>query len=58
MVSAALPFGDVDPAVLAVIAATLVVGAAVQGFVGLGLGLVAAPVTMLLAPALMPDLLL
>ena len=58
VVSAALPFGDIDPVVLTVIAATLVVGAAVQGLVGLGLGLVAAPVTMLLAPALMPDLLL
>lgn len=40
------------------LAATLVVGAAVQGLVGLGLGLVAAPVTMLLEPRLMPDLLL
>lgn len=39
-------------------AATLVVGAAVQGMVGLGLGLIAAPATMLLEPALMPDLLL
>ena len=53
-----MPFADVDPVVLAVLAATLVVGATVQGFVGLGLGLVAAPVTMLLEPALMPDLLL
>jgi uncharacterized membrane protein YfcA len=44
--------------VVAVLAATLVVGAAVQGLVGLGLGLVAAPVTMLLEPRLMPDLLL
>ena len=43
---------------VAVLAATLVVGAAVQGLVGLGLGLVAAPVTMLLEPSLMPDLLL
>ena len=43
---------------VAVLAATLVVGAAVQGLVGLGLGLVAAPVTMLLEPGLMPDLLL
>ena len=42
----------------AVLAATLVVGAAVQGLVGLGLGLVAAPVATLLAPGLMPDLLL
>jgi uncharacterized membrane protein YfcA len=44
--------------VVAVLAATLVVGAAVQGLVGLGLGLVAAPVTVLLEPSLMPDLLL
>jgi hypothetical protein len=44
--------------VVAVLAATLVVGATVQGLVGLGLGLVAAPVTMLLEPSLMPDLLL
>ncbi len=43
---------------VAVLAATLVVGATVQGLVGLGLGLVAAPVTMLLEPSLMPDLLL
>jgi uncharacterized protein len=50
--------GDVDPRVVAVLAATLVVGAAVQSLVGLGLGLVAAPVTMLLEPALMPDLML
>jgi uncharacterized membrane protein YfcA len=44
--------------VVAVLAATLVVGAAVQGLVGLGLALVAAPVTVLLEPKLMPDLLL
>ena len=50
--------GDIDPRVVAVLAATLVVGAAVQGLVGLGLGLVAAPVTMLLEPSLMPDLML
>ena len=43
---------------VAVLAATLVVGAAVQGLVGLGLGLVAAPVVTLLEPSLMPDLLL
>jgi hypothetical protein len=49
---------DLDPRVVAVLAATLVVGAAVQGMVGLGLGLVAAPVTMLLEPALMPELML
>jgi uncharacterized membrane protein YfcA len=58
VVSAAIPFADLDPVVVAVIAATLIVGAAVQGLVGLGLGLVAAPVTMLLEPDLMPDLLL
>jgi uncharacterized protein len=44
--------------VVALVAAALVVGAAAQGLVGLGLGLVAAPVTMLVAPGLMPDLLL
>jgi len=44
--------------VVAVLAATLVIGAAVQGLVGLGLGLVAAPVTMMLEPQLMPDLML
>lgn len=44
--------------VVVVLAATLTVGAAVQGLVGLGLGLVAAPVTALVAPSLMPDLML
>lgn len=44
--------------VAVVLAATLTVGATVQGLVGLGLGLVAAPVTTLLAPELMPELLL
>jgi uncharacterized membrane protein YfcA len=58
VVNAAIPFADVDPVVMAIVAATIVLGAAVQGLVGLGLGLVAAPVTMLLEPALMPDLLL
>jgi uncharacterized membrane protein YfcA len=46
------------PSVLAVLAVTVLVGAAVQGLVGLGIGLVAAPVTTLLAPELMPGLLL
>jgi len=46
------------PSVLAVLAVTVLVGAAVQGLVGLGVGLVAAPVTTLLAPELMPGLLL
>jgi uncharacterized membrane protein YfcA len=44
--------------VVAVIAVTLVLGALVQGLVGLGLGIVAAPVVTLLEPALMPDLML
>ncbi len=44
--------------VVVVLASTLVVGAAVQGLVGLGLGLVAAPVTALVEPTLMPSLLL
>jgi uncharacterized membrane protein YfcA len=44
--------------VVAVLAATLVVGATVQGLVGLGVGLVSAPVVILLAPELMPGLLL
>lgn len=43
---------------LAVIALALFVGAAVQGLVGLGLGLVGAPVAVLVAPELMPGLLL
>lgn len=44
--------------VVVVLATTLTVGAAVQGLVGLGLGLVTAPVIALVAPALMPDLML
>lgn len=42
----------------AVLVATLVVAAGIQGLVGLGLGLVSAPVVVLLAPQLMPQLLL
>jgi len=41
-----------------VLAATMVVGAAVQGLVGLGVGLVGAPVVTLLEPQLMPGMLL
>ncbi|MDQ3307524.1 MAG: sulfite exporter TauE/SafE family protein, partial [Actinomycetota bacterium] len=48
----------VDAEVAAILALAVVVGAAVQGLVGLGLGLVAAPVTALAAPQMMPDLLL
>jgi uncharacterized membrane protein YfcA len=47
-----------EPWVVALVAATLVVGAVVQGTVGLGLGLVSAPVVTLVAPALMPELML
>lgn len=48
----------VDVGVVAVLAATLVVGATVQGLVGLGVGLVSAPVVTLLEPDLMPGMLL
>jgi uncharacterized membrane protein YfcA len=48
----------VDPTTYAVIAAAVVVGSTVQSAVGLGVGLVAAPVTALLEPALMPGALL
>lgn len=44
--------------VIVVIAAAVVLGAGVQGLVGLGLGLTAAPVVTLVAPELMPGLLL
>lgn len=47
-----------DPTTYAVIAAAVVVGSTVQSAVGLGVGLVAAPVTALLEPALMPGTLL
>ncbi len=43
--------------VVAIVATTLIIGAAVQGLVGLGLGLVAAPIVTLLEPSLMPTLL-
>ncbi len=46
------------PWVFVALAVLVLVGAAVQGLVGLGLGLVAAPGTTLLAPDLMPGLLL
>ncbi len=47
-----------DVRVVAVVAVVLVVASAVQGLVGLGLGLVTAPVLTLLDPSLMPTLLL
>jgi uncharacterized membrane protein YfcA len=46
------------PAVFAVLAAAVTIGALVQGAVGLGLGLVAAPVCALVEPALMPGVML
>jgi uncharacterized protein len=50
-------FGVADWA-LAVLAFAVAFGAAVQGSVGLGLGLVAAPTTALVAPSLMPGMML
>jgi uncharacterized membrane protein YfcA len=47
-----------DAALLAVLGAAVIAGALVQGTIGLGLGLVAAPVVTLADPALMPDLML
>ncbi len=47
-----------DPTTYAVIAAAVLLGSTVQSAVGLGVGLVAAPVTALLEPALMPGALL
>jgi uncharacterized membrane protein YfcA len=44
--------------VVALLATTLLVGAAVQGLVGLGVGMVSAPVVTLLEPSLMPGMLL
>jgi uncharacterized protein len=46
-----------SPDVLALLAVAVIAGALVQGSVGLGLALVAAPVTMLVEPGLMPGLL-
>lgn len=49
---------DIGVATLVVIAVALLVGTFVQSVVGLGLGLVAAPVITLLAPQLMPGTML
>ncbi|HEU4566409.1 MAG TPA: sulfite exporter TauE/SafE family protein [Marmoricola sp.] len=43
---------------MALLATTLLVGAAVQGLVGLGVGMVSAPVVTLLEPSLVPGMLL
>ena len=47
-----------DPWTWAVLALAVFAGATVQGLVGLGIGLVAAPVTTLVEPSLMPAVLL
>jgi uncharacterized membrane protein YfcA len=47
-----------DVSVVALVAVTLVLGATIQGLVGLGLGLVSAPVVTILDPSLMPELML
>lgn len=47
-----------DPWLVAILALTVLLGAAVQGLVGLGVGLVAAPVATILVPEMMPGLLL
>ena len=47
-----------DPWTWAVLALAVFAGATVQGLVGLGIGLVAAPITTLVEPSLMPALLL
>jgi uncharacterized protein len=49
---------DVGAWTLLVLAVSVTVGALVQGSVGLGLGLVAAPMTALFEPSLMPGLML
>lgn len=49
--------GVPDAGVLAVLALAVTAGALVQGSIGLGLALVAAPVAMLVEPSLMPGLL-
>jgi uncharacterized membrane protein YfcA len=47
-----------DGGVVALVALALVLGATIQGLVGLGLNLVSAPVVTMLDPSLMPELLL
>lgn len=47
-----------DPLVLGLLAVAVATGALVQGSVGLGLGLVAAPVVTLAAPSLMPGVMI
>ncbi len=48
----------IDPSVVALAGIAVLVGAVIQGAIGLGVGLVAAPVVSLLDPSLMPGSLL
>ena len=50
--------GGLDPGVFALAFLAVLAGAVVQAVVGLGIGLVAAPVITLLAPQLMPGVLI
>ncbi|MFC7496282.1 MULTISPECIES: TSUP family transporter [unclassified Nocardioides] len=50
--------GGVDPGVLALAFAAVLIGSTVQSVVGLGVGLVAAPVITLLEPGLMPGVMI
>lgn len=50
--------GGLDPGVFALVFLAVLAGAVVQAVVGLGIGLVAAPVITLLAPQLMPGVLI
>lgn len=50
--------GGLDPGVLVLVLLAVLLGAIVQTVVGLGLGLVAAPVVTLLAPELMPGVMI
>lgn len=50
--------GGLDPGVFALVFAAVLLGSTVQAVVGLGIGLVAAPVITLLAPQLMPGVLI
>jgi len=57
VIDAAIDTG-IDPSVVALAGIAVLVGAVIQGAIGLGVGLVAAPVVSLLDPSLMPGSLL
>lgn len=50
--------GGLDPGVFALVFLAVLLGSTVQAVVGLGIGLIAAPVITLLAPSLMPGVLI